>query len=63
MVVAFNFERDRPALADVDHAGVFTHANHEVLGHFRGDLLTELAEVDLGGFVGAVLRPHHRIHG
>ena len=46
MVVALDLEGDRPALADVNHAGVFAHANHEVLLHLIGDFLTELTKVN-----------------
>ena len=47
VVVALDLERDRPALADVNHTGVFAHANHEVLLHLVGDFLTELTKVNL----------------
>ena len=39
----------------VDHAGVFTHANHEVLFHLRRNFFTELTQVDFRRLVAAVL--------
>ena len=36
--------------------------DHEAGLHLVRDLLAELAEVDLARLVGAVLRPHHRVH-
>ena len=62
VVVRLDLERDRPALADVEHAGVLAHAHHQVLLHRGRDLLAELAQVDLRRLVGAVLAPHHRVH-
>ena len=63
VVVRLDLERDRPALADVEHAGVLAHADHEVLAHLVGDLLAELAQVLLRRLVRAVLAPHDRVHG
>ena len=55
VVVALHLEdRDQP-VADVDHAGILARA-----ADHPGGLGRELAEVDLRGFVGAVLAPHHR---
>ncbi len=62
VVVALDLEGDRPALADIDHAGVLADADHEVLLHGGADLLPELAQVHLRRLVGAVLAPHHRVH-
>jgi hypothetical protein len=62
VVVRLDLEGHRPALADVDHTGVLAHADHEAGLHLVGDLLAELAEVDLARLVRAVLRPHHRVH-
>ena len=62
VVVRLDLEGDRPALADVDDAGVLAHADHEVLLHLVGDLLAELAQVDLARLVRAVLAPHDRVH-
>ena len=62
VVVALDLEGNRPALANVNNSGVFTHANHQVLLHLVGDFLTELTKVNLRRLVRAVLRPHHRIH-
>ena len=63
VVVALDLEGDRVALADVDDAGVLADAGQH-LADSRvscGDL-GELLEVHLGGLVGAVLAPHHRVH-
>ncbi len=63
VVVALDLERDGVALADVDDAGVLADAREHLADRrLLGDL-TELLEVDLGGLVGAVLAPHHRVHG
>ena len=55
VVVALHLEDGDQAVADVDHAGVLARA-----ADHPGGLGRELAEVDLRGFVGAVLAPHHR---
>ena len=62
VVVGLDLEGDRPAVADVDDAGVLAHAQEPSRASSpwcacRG------AQVLLGGLVGAVLRPHHRVHG
>ena len=62
VVVRLDLERDRVAVADVDDAGVLADAGHQLRAHLVGDLLAELAQVHLGGLVGAVLAPHHRVH-
>ena len=62
VVVRLDLEGDRPALADVDDAGVLAHAHHEAGLHLVGDLLAELAQVDLARLVRAVLRPHDGVH-
>ena len=62
VVVRLDLERHGVAVADVDDAGVLADADHQVLAHLVGDLLAELLEVHLGGLVGAVLAPHHRVH-
>ena len=59
VVVRLDLEGDRPAVADVDDAGVLAHADEQRVGLRR--LLAELAQVDLRGLVGAVLAPHHRV--
>ena len=59
VVVAFDLEGDRPALTDIDDARVFSHADHEVRAHLVGHFLAKLAQVNFGGFVGAMLTPHH----
>src|SRR5690606_14238762 len=53
-VVGFNLERYGPAVAQVSDASVFADAHQHVLLHFLGDLVPELAQVVLGGLVGAV---------
>ena len=62
VVVALDLERHRPAVTDVHDAGVLPHARQQVLAHLVGGLLAELAQVQLGRLVRAVLGPHHRVH-
>ena len=62
VVVALHLERDRVALADVDDAGVLADAGEHLAGARLLRDLGELLEVHLGGLVGAVLAPHHRVH-
>ena len=62
VVVALDLERDRPAVADVDHAGVLADADEQVLAHLLGGLLAELPQVHLARLVRAVLAPHHAVH-
>ena len=57
VVVALDADRDRQAVAHVDHTGALARP-HEHPGRLGG----EPAEVALGRLVGAVLRPHHRVH-
>ena len=62
VVVRLDLEGHRVALADVDDAGVLADAGeHRADGGLLRDL-AELLEVHLGGLVGAVLAPHHRVH-
>ena len=70
VVVALHLERDCVALADVDDARVLADSGEHLAdaagrsrreGPVLGDL-GELLEVHLGGLVGAVLAPHHRVH-
>ena len=63
VIVAFDLERDGPALADIDDTGVFAHANHEVLRHLRRNLLPKLPQVHFRRLVRAVFGPHNRVHG
>ena len=63
VIVAFDLERDGPALANIDDTGVFAHANHEVLRHLRRNLLSELPQVHFRRLVRAVFGPHNRVHG
>ena len=62
VVVRFDLERDRPAVADVDDARVLADARQHRCAHLLGGGLAEVAQVHLGGLVGAVLAPHHRVH-
>ena len=63
VVVRLNLEGGRPAVADVDDARVLADARQHRSPHRLGGGLTEVAQVHLGGLVGAVLAPHHRVHG
>lgn len=63
VVVGFDFEGHCPAVADVDDACVFADSDEEVFRHLGGGFVTEGAQVDFGGFVGAVLGPHDGVHG
>ena len=57
VVVALDAHRQRDAVTDVDHPGVLARTDH----HPRC-LGRESPEVDPRRFVGAVLRPHDRVH-
>ena len=57
VVVALDADRDREAVADVDHAGALARTDE----HPRR-LGGEPREVALRRLVRAVLRPHHRVH-
>ena len=61
--MGFNLEGDGPAVAQVGDSGVFTDPHQHVLFHFLRNLFAELAQVVLGGLVGAVLAPHDGVHG
>ena len=63
VVVRLDLERDGPAVADVDDAGVLADAGQHAGAHLVGGGLAEIAQVHLGGLVGAVFAPHHRVHG
>jgi hypothetical protein len=54
VVVRFDLERDHPAAADADDAGVFARSLHDVFA-VGGQLL----QMDARALVGAVLAPHH----
>ena len=62
VVVRLDLEGHRPAVADVDDAGVLTDADEELLAHLVGGVLAPEREVHLARLVGAVLGPHHRVH-
>ncbi len=62
VVVTFNLEGHRPPFTNIDYTRVFSHAHHQVFGHGVVHFFTELTQVNLGGLVGAVLAPHHRVH-
>src|SRR5262249_15606336 len=55
MIVRFDLERDRKAVADVDDAGVFLAGANENAGRFG----REGFEQRPGGFIAAMLAPHH----
>ena len=61
VVVRLDLEGDRPAVADVDHAGVLAHADEQHARRVGRGLLGELAQVHLRGLVRAVLAPHDRV--
>ena len=63
VVVRFDLERHGPAVADINDASVLADTHEEVFLHRGGLFLAELFEVDLGGLVRAVLRPHNGVHG
>src|SRR5579862_5805123 len=55
MVMAFDFEDRRPAVAYVDRAGVLARPlNHQLA------LRRQLSQMDTRRLVRAMLRPHHR---
>ena len=56
MIVAFDLERDRPAVADIDHAGVFFAGFDQDVWPGGGEFLQLSPRV----LVGAVLAPHDR---
>ena len=58
VVVAFHAERHRVAATDVHHTGVLANAGEDLGRHLLGHGLAEVAQVRLGGLVGAVLGPH-----
>ena len=58
VVVALDAQRDGDAVAAVDHARVFARSADDPRCFGR-----QTAEVHLARLVGAVLAPHHRIHG
>jgi hypothetical protein len=62
MIVRFNLERDRPAVADLHNAGVVPDPGEHPLPHRLGGGVREVAQVHLRRLVRAVLAPHHRIH-
>ena len=62
VVVRLDLEGHRPAVADVDDAGVLTDADEELLAHLVGGVLAPQLEVDLARLVGAVLAPHDGVH-
>lgn len=62
VVVRLDLEGDRPAVTDVDDAGVLADPDEHLGFHLLGEIFREVAEMHLGGLVGAVLGPHHRVH-
>src|SRR5690606_31356712 len=61
VVVRLDLEGDRVAVADVHHARVLADPDEQHVG--VGRFLPELAEVNFGTLVGAVLAPHDRVDG
>ena len=56
VIVALDLERDRPAVADIDHAGVFFARPNENVRAGRRKFLQFAPRI----FVGAMLAPHDR---
>ena len=56
MIVDFDLERDRPAITDIDDAGVFFARLHQNVWAGRG----KFPQLAAGIFVGTMLAPHHR---
>jgi hypothetical protein len=55
MIMAFDFECDCPAVANVDHSRIFFAGFDQNVRARRGKLLQFLPRI----FVGAMLAPHH----
>ena len=62
VVVRLDLEGHGVALTDVEDTGVLTDAGEHLADRRLLHDLGELLEVHLGGLVGAVLAPHHRVH-
>ena len=62
VVVRLDLERDRVALADVQHAGVLADPGQQLADRRLLRKITELAQVHLARLVRAVLAPHDRVH-
>ena len=62
VVVALGLERHRPALADVDDAGVLADAGEQLATAGLGRQVAEPAQVHLARLVRAVLAPHDGVH-
>ena len=56
MIVAFDFERDGPAIANIDHAGIFFAGFNQNVRTGGGKFFQFFPRV----LVGAMLAPHHR---
>src|SRR5207253_7021696 len=57
VIVTFHFERDGPAVADIDHVGVFVTGLNQNVGPARWKFLQFAPRI----LVGAMLIPHLRI--
>ena len=60
--MALDFECHSPTVTDIDHACVFANAHEKLRPAFGRLLFSELTQVHLGGFIGAVLTPHNAVH-
>ena len=56
VIVTFDLERDRPAIADIDNARIFFARLHENVRSGGRKFLQLFARI----FVGTMLAPHHR---
>src|SRR5205085_4459390 len=55
VIVAFHLERNRPAVADIDHAGIFFAGLHQNVRAARRKFFQLAPRV----LIGAMLTPHH----
>ena len=63
VVMGLHLEGDSPAVTNIHDTSVLTHTHEQMFTHLVGSLGAKLLlEVLLGRLIGAVLRPHHRVH-
>ena len=59
MIMAFDLERDRPPIADIDHSGVFFAGSHQDVrpggGKFLVEILSSILFTGINLFVGVCL--------